>query len=144
MITDNHPTPAEESYARLLEENWGSIPEAARALLREAWLTAYDQFMVHNTCNSVEEVNEAIERMNVAAADFADQDREFLAAVVGAMQAAADSLDPDDFETVVGYRTFRGHLHLYYTLGSDMIAYVLLDDKERGSGPFCWIEGRSS
>jgi hypothetical protein len=101
------------------------LSEAARSVLDVAHSAAHADYLVHNYCFQPEEYDEAMDRMRLAAVELTDRDRKLLARLWRSALAATASLDPDDHETLVGYRVHLGSLHWYYRMASGMVERVL-------------------
>jgi len=126
MTSEHQTTQEEKAFDRLLEEEWKTLSEAARTVIREARLAAYADNMVSSYCFGREEYEEAIEKMRHSAAELTDRDCELLKDVVRAAIAALASIDPFDLDTLVGYRVYRVNLHRYYEMISDMVQGTLI------------------
>ena len=124
MTTEHQTTPEEEAYERLVEENWESLSEMARTVLREAESAAYAAYMVRSYCFQPEEYDEAMEKMRLAAAALNARECELLARIWRAALAAAASIDADDLETIAGYGVYSANLHRYYGLVSAMVEQI--------------------
>jgi hypothetical protein len=115
----------EEALGELVALNEEVLSEAARTLLDEAYLASYkDTLAEAYYCFGPEEYEEAMQKMCLEATRLTDRDREHLAKIVRAGEAAASSIDPDD-ETPAGYRYWRGELYWYYEMISYMVDEVL-------------------
>lgn len=131
-MTNNHQTtPEEEAYERLLDENWDALSESARCVITEAHAAAYKHHLVSNVCLMLEEYEEALEKMRLAAAKVNDRECELLMELVRRAITAAASADLFDEDTLVGYGTYRRDLHGYYRMVSDMIRYTLYREWNR-------------
>jgi hypothetical protein len=117
-------TTEEKAFDQLVEELWESLPEAARSLFREANSAAYMDHMIDNVCYQPWEYDEAMGNMRLAAAELTDHDCERLARIWRSALAAAASVDPYDYETLVAWRAYRGDLHRYYRMLSGMVEEV--------------------
>jgi hypothetical protein len=71
-----------------------------------------------------------MEKMRRAAADLTGRDCEILAELVRAAKTAAASINADDYETLAGYRVYRGNLHRYYGMVSGMVEDILQEKKD--------------
>jgi hypothetical protein len=132
-VTTKHQSTHEEgAYGQLLEDVWEKLSGPAQDILDRAQYTAYADNLAYNYAFHPEEYEEAMAKMRLA--KLTDQDRKLLAEVWISALAAAESLDPDDYETPVGYRTFRGDLHWYYRVVSDMVRDIL-SEQNRGREP---------
>jgi hypothetical protein len=101
------------------------LSEPARAVFGEAQSAAYATFLVRNYCFQPEEYDEAMEKMSVAAAGLSDREHKLLAKLWRAALVAAATVDSEDFETLAGYRVYRGDLHHYYRMTAGMIERTL-------------------
>ena len=131
MTNTHQTTPEEEAYERLLDENWDALSESARCVITEAHAAAYKHHLVSNVCFMLEEYEEALEKMRLAAADVTDRGCELLMELARRAIAAAASVDLFDEDTLVGYGTYRRDLHGYYQMVSDMIRDALYDKWRR-------------
>ncbi len=96
MTNTHQTTPEEEAYERLLDENWETLSEAARSIIKEAHSAAYVDRMVRNYCYSDEEYQEAMEKMSLAAGDLSNRECKLLMELVRRAIYASASLDPFD------------------------------------------------
>ena len=119
-------TPEEEALGELLALNKEVLSEAARTLLDEAYGASYALYLVSSYSYGPVEYEEAMQKMSLEATRLTDSDREHLAKIVRAYEAAASSIDPDD-ETPAVYKVCRGDLHWYYQMMSYMVDEVLRD-----------------
>jgi hypothetical protein len=117
-------TPEEEALEELFAVNKEVPSEAARTLLSEAYRTSYAMNLAYNYCFCPEEYEEAMQNMTLEATRHTDRDREYLAEIVRACEAAASSIDPDD-QTPVGYKLCRRNVRLHYQVMSYMVDDVL-------------------
>jgi hypothetical protein len=125
MTTEDQRTREEKAYGRVLKNGEDKLSEAGRTILSEAHCAAYDANLVHSYSYEPEDCEEAMGKMRLAAADLAYQEQRVLAKVWRAASAAAASIDADDFETLVGYRTYSGNIHHCYRMVSGMIEDIL-------------------
>jgi hypothetical protein len=125
MTTEHQSTQLEEAYGQLLDQIWEVLSEPARTVLSEAQSAAYAENMVHNYCYHPEEYDEAMEKMRLAAAELPDSEHGLLAKVWRAALAAAASIDPDDYETIAGYKVCSGDPHWFYRMQSGMVEETL-------------------
>lgn len=133
MTVEFQKTPEERAFDQLVEEQWESLSEAARNLFREANSAAYINHLVHNVCFQPCEYDEAMEKMRLAAAELTDHDCERLARIWRSALAAAASVDPYDYETLVAWRAYPANLHRYYRMLSGMVEEV---EWEKGYAEF--------
>src|SRR5215212_6946253 len=108
-------TPEEEALGKLVALNNQVLSEAARTVLREAHRASHAENLVHNYCFGPEEYEEAIQKMRLEATRLTDSDRQHLAKMVRASEAAASSIDPND-QTPAGYKVCRRDVHWYYEM----------------------------
>ncbi len=128
MATEHQTTQEEKAYGRLLNKE--TLSKAARTVLLEAELAASAAHMVHSYCFQwPTEYEEAMDKIRFAAAELTDSDRRLLAKVWRAALAAAASIDADDYETLTGYRVYRGDLHRYYRMLSRMVEEILQEKR---------------
>jgi hypothetical protein len=126
MNTEHQMTPEERAFDQLLDEQWELLSEAARTVFIEADGAAYAAYMVRSrSFQWPSEYDEALEKMRLAAAELTDREHELLSKLWRAALAAAASIDSEDFATLAGYCVYRGNLHRYYRMLSEMIEYVL-------------------
>lgn len=126
MTTEHQATQEEKAYWRLLDEIWEKLSEQARAVFREAQSAAYATHLVHNYCFQWHiEYDEAMDKMRLAAVELTDHEHKLLAKLWRAALVAAAAVDSEDFETLAGYRVYRGDLHQYYRMTSGMIERTL-------------------
>jgi hypothetical protein len=130
VTTEHQSTHEEEAYGQLLEDVWEKLSGPAQNFLNEARGAAYADHLAHNYSFQLEEYEEAMAKMRLA--ELTDHDRKLLAEVWISALAAAESLDPDDYETPVGYRAFRGDLHCYYWVVSNMVRDILSEQDRKG------------
>jgi hypothetical protein len=130
MTTEHQSTQLEKAYGQLLDQIWEGLSESARTVLREAQSAAYEENMVHSYCFQAEEYEEAMDRMRLAAVELSDREHELLAKIWRAALAAAASIDPDDYETIAGYRVDSGSLHWFYRMQSGMVEDILSEKRE--------------
>jgi hypothetical protein len=126
MTTEHQATQQEKAYNQFGEEIWEELSEPARTLIGEAQSAAYAAHMVCNYCFQWDiEYDEAWEKMRLAAAKLTEREHKLLAKLWRVALAAAASIDPDDYETLVGDRVYRGDLHSYYRMFSSMVEGTL-------------------
>ncbi len=128
MANEHRMTWEEEALGRLLDKK-DSLSEAGRTVLEEARDAAYRAELVESYSYDPREYYEAMEKMRLAAAELTDGDCELFTTLWRAALTAAASIDPYDFETLVGYRVCRVDLYRYYRMVSDMIEEVLWEKK---------------
>jgi hypothetical protein len=125
MTAKHIETQEEQVYWQLLDETKSELSEAACTIVREAWTAAYAANMVRSYSFQPGEYEEAMEKMRLAATELTDRGCELLAKIWRAALAAAASIDADDFETLAGFRVYRGDLHHFYRMLSHMIEQTL-------------------
>ncbi len=130
MSVQYERTPEDQAYARLYDDNWDSLSEAARTVAREANSVASAEHLVRTYMASPDEYDAALEKMRTAAKEITDREAEVLKQIWLAGLSAGASVDPDDYETLIGYRIYRGDQHRFYRLSSDMIEKVLEERNE--------------
>jgi hypothetical protein len=113
-------TPEEEALGDLLEETEEVLSEAAHTILREAYMASYALYLSHSYSFGPEDYEDAIQKMRLEATRLTDSDREHLAKIVRAYEAAASSIDPND-ETPAGYKVCRRDVHWHYQMISEMV-----------------------
>jgi hypothetical protein len=119
-------TPEEDAFGKLLKESEEVLSEAARTLFGETYIASYALYLSYNYSFGPEDYEDAIQKMRLEASRLTDRDREYLAAMVRACEAAASSIDPND-QTPAGYRVCRGDVHRRYQMMSYMVDDVLQD-----------------
>ena len=124
MTTEDHMTPEEEAYSRLIEEKGEVFSIAAQTVLSEAQWVAYALHLVSNYAFQPQEYEEAMQKMRLAANELTNHDGELLVKLWRAALAAGASIDPDD-RTPIGWRVCKGDLHPYYRMLSSMIEDTL-------------------
>jgi hypothetical protein len=139
MTTEHQTTPEEEAYGHLLDETWELLSEVARTILKEAQSVAYAEHMVRSYCLQVEEYEEAMEKMRLAAAGLTHEDRELLAKLVRAAISACASIDPFDYDTLTGHGVYGANLHWYYRSESGMVGDILYEQISQSE----WAESES-
>jgi hypothetical protein len=124
-MTEHVETAEEKAFGTLLDEKRDEITEAARELIGIALDCAYAYNLCRNYAFQPEEFYMADHNVLGQAHALTEHDREALAAVAQAAQAASDSLDKDDFETSAGLRIRVADLHGYYAMIYSMIEKAL-------------------
>jgi hypothetical protein len=119
-------TPEEEALGEVVALNKEVLSEAARTLVSEAHEASYALYLACSLSYGPEDCEEAVQKMNLEATRLTDSDREHLAKIVRAGEAAPSSIDPDD-QTPAGYKVWRGDFHWYYEMMS-----ALVDDALHG------------
>jgi hypothetical protein len=128
MTTEHQLTPEEEALRRLLQEKDEAHSEAARTVIMEALVAAWNAHRFHHDGLYLEEYDEAMDRMRLGAACITDSDHQLLAKLWRAALAAASSIDPDD-ETPVGHKVDRGNPRRFYRMLSAILE-TILQEKE--------------
>ena len=113
-------TPEEQALGKLWEETKGVLSEAARNLVSEAHTASYALYLACSLSYGPEDCEEAVQKMSLEATRLTDSDREHLAKIVRAGEAAASSIDPDD-QTPAGHKVWRGDVHCYYQMMSALV-----------------------
>jgi hypothetical protein len=113
-------TPEEEALGELWEDTQKVLSEAARTLLSEADIASYALYLSHSYSFPPEVYEEAMQKMSLEATRLTDSDREHLAKIVRAYEAAASSIDPND-QTPAGYKVCRRDVRWYYEMLSEMV-----------------------
>src|SRR5918994_7752707 len=98
--------PEEEAFGHLLVAGEGVLSGGGHTLLLEAYKTAYVVNRSYSYYLQLDEYEEAVQKMRLEATKLTDRDREYLAKIVRACDAAASSIDPDD-QTPAGYKVCR-------------------------------------
>lgn len=130
MNNEYQVTPEAKAFRRLVSEHWESLSDPARTVLEEAHLTAHLYYMVSTYNFEVPgKFDRAIDRMHHAAAMITDREHKVLVEVWRAALTAAASVDPEDFETLVGRRAYAADLHGYYRMLSSMVETVLQEKR---------------
>jgi hypothetical protein len=117
-------TPEEEGLGELLEETEEVYSEAARTLLSEAYGAAYKLYLAYNYSFGPEDYEDAMQKMSLEATRLTDSDREHLAKIVRACEAAASSICTSQ---VIDYgdKVWQRNVRWYYQMMSDMVDEVL-------------------
>ena len=124
MTVEHQATPEERAYHRLVDEQWESLSEAARAILEKANSATYCEHMIDNVILDPRDYVQIVEEMRLEAASLTDHDCDQLAKIWCSALAAAASVDPRDFETIVRRRVYPADLHKYYRMLSGMVEEV--------------------
>jgi hypothetical protein len=120
-------TPEEEALEELVALNEEVLSEAARTILSEATLASHKLILAAAFYSfQPEEYEDAMQKMRLEVTRLTDQEREHVAKIARACEAAASSIDPND-ETPAGYGYCRGDVHWYYEMISEMVDDVLQD-----------------
>ena len=114
----------EEALGELWEETEEVLSEAACTLFDEAYGAAYALHLSYNYCFQQVEYEEAMQKMSLEATRLTDSDREHLAKIVRAYEAAASSIDPND-KTPAGYKVCRRDVRWHHEMISSMVDEVL-------------------
>ena len=130
-IEPRRKTPEEEAYVQLLEETWEGLSWPAQALLVVARDFAFGEWMVHNIMYTEEDYDEAEIKMGFVAAGLTDRDQELLARIVSAARTAAGSFDPDDNETVAGFRVHPADIHHWHKMTAERIEGAMKEEDAR-------------
>jgi hypothetical protein len=124
MTTEHQETQQEKAYIPFRDGFWQVLSEPARTLIGVAQDVAITENL-DNYCFQPEEYDEAMEEMRLAAARLTEREHKLLAKLWRIALAAAASIDPDDSETLAGYRADRGALHWYYRTVSGMVGTIV-------------------
>jgi hypothetical protein len=127
MTAKHQMTPEERAYHQLLREQSDSLSQAAHRLLAEADEAANRCCMADWISYQDMEYEEAMEKMRLAATELTDHDCEQLTQLWRYALAAAASVDPHDYETVVAWRAYRADLHSFYRMMSGMVEETVED-----------------
>ncbi len=128
-MTPEHQTTLQESaYWRMLDEVWETLSWPAQALFRKASTLAYEWHMQRSYFPDAEE---AWDKMGFVAEGLIDRDQELLTRIVRAARTAANSLDPEDDETVAGFRVHPANLHRWYEMTAQEIERTLRKENAR-------------
>ena len=117
-------TPEEEALGEVVALNKEVLSEAARTLLDEASLAACKMHLAHSYSFCPAEYEEIMQKMRLEATRLTDRDRELLAEIVRACEAAASSIDPND-KTPAGYKVCRRDVRWHHEMISSMVDEVL-------------------
>jgi hypothetical protein len=125
MTTRHQETPQERTFYQLIDEGGESLSEAAQTVVGHALLIAYTEYRI----NSLTYVPQGYEddhmkTMRSAAAELTEHDCEGLAKIWRAALAAAASIDPYDYETLVGWREYPADLYRFYRMVSSKVEEV--------------------
>lgn len=118
-------TPEEGALCRFVDENYKTLSEAARTIIDEADSASHANWMVRLYGYQEGDHEYHMKNMHLAATELSEREHKILVQIWRAALVAAASLDPEDYETVVGYRVFRGDLHYCYRMFASMIEEVL-------------------
>ena len=125
-------TPEEEALGELVALNKEVLSDEARTILEEACSVSRKvNLAAAYYCYQPVQYEEAMQKLGLEVIRLTDSDREHLAKIARACEAAAASIDPED-QTPAGYRYWRGDVHFYYEMISDIV-----DDLLQG---VCWAE----
>ena len=124
-------TPEEEVLGEVAALNKEVLSEAARTILSEAYRTSYALYLASSYSYGPEEFEEAVQKMSLEATRLTDSDREHLAKIVRAGEAAASSIDHDD-QTPAGYKVCRRDVRWHHEMISSMVDEVFQDAR--------WVE----
>lgn len=122
-------TPEEKALYDLFEKSVKKLSKPARFILFEADGESCAANLIHNCAYQPEEYDEAMKEMHQAAVGLTEEDCVLLEELVGAADAAASSIDPDDM-TPVGYKVGRGMLRWYYGMAAGMVKEVIREARK--------------
>src|SRR5215211_6676678 len=123
MTIEYRETPEEIIFEQLVDDEWALLSDAACTVLRKALVAAYKAYMVHTYCYGVEE-DDDMKAMRLAAAELTDHDCEGLTKIWRSALAAAASVDPYDYETLVKRKVDCADLHGFYRMVSSKVEEV--------------------
>ena len=124
MTIEYRETPEERTFDQLVDEEWESLSEAARTVVREAMGIASKWYLIDSISYMPEWQEDDMKAIRRTAADLTEHDCEGLTKIWRSALAAAASVDPYDYKTLVGYRAYCAHLHGYYKMMSSTIEEV--------------------
>jgi hypothetical protein len=124
-MTEHVKTAKEKLFDALLDAKRDEVTEAARELIGIAMDFSYGYNLCRNYAFQPEDLFMADHNMLDQAYVLTEHDREVLAEVAQAAQAASDSLEKHDFETSAGFRIWTADLHRYYAMISAMVEKAL-------------------
>jgi hypothetical protein len=132
MTIDYLETPEEIIFDQLVDKQWELLSEAARTVLRKALGAAYNLHLLRTYCYQPEEVEDDMKAMRLAAAELTEHDCEGLTKIWRSALAAAASVDPYDYETLVKHKVVCADLHRYYRMVSTKIEEVEREKRHAG------------
>jgi hypothetical protein len=124
MQTEYERTPEEESFYRLLDATRGLLSGDALKLVWIAQDEAYKYNLVWSYAYQPIEYYMAMEDMVHFSGEISDQEREIIAAIGRAANAAAAAIDPDD-ERPAGHKVCGRDVRHYHEMVSGMIESAL-------------------
>jgi hypothetical protein len=124
MQTEYERTPEEESFYRLLDATRGLLSGDALELVGLAQNEASQYNLVSSYGYQPIEYYMAMEDMIRLSGEISDQEREIIAAIGRAANAAAAAIDPDD-ERPAGHKVCGRDVRHYYEMVSGMIESAL-------------------
>ena len=124
MAIGYQKTREERTFYQLVDEEWESLSEAARTVVRQAMGVAYKEYLIDSRIYMTQEYQNDIKAMRRTAAELIEHDCEGLTKIWRSALAAAASVDPYDYETLVGWREYRADLHGYYKMFSRLVEDV--------------------
>jgi hypothetical protein len=124
MPIEYRKTPEERTFDQLVEDEWESLSEAARTVLRKAGRAAYKTYLEHSPSYMPDHYEDDMKTMRLAAAELTYSDCEGLTNIWDSALAAAASIDPYDYETPVTCDACCAHLHKYYGMVSSKLEEV--------------------
>jgi hypothetical protein len=106
MTAKDQNTPQERTFYHLVEEGWESLSEAAQDVVGQTLLLAYHEHLIDSRIYVPQEnKDEHMKTMRHAASELTEHDCEGLTKIWRSALAAAASVDPYDYETLVGGRS---------------------------------------
>ena len=125
MTTKHQKTPQESTFYQLVDEGWESLSEAAQDVVGQALLIAYKEYLIDSRIYvPQEDKDEHMKEMRRAAAELTEHDCEGLTKIWRSALAAAASIDPYDYETLVGLREHPADLYGCYRMVSSKVEEV--------------------
>jgi hypothetical protein len=124
MTIGHLKTPEEETFYQIVYEEWELLSEGARTVVRQAMDVAHKEYLIDGRIYMPEEYEDDMKAMRRTAAELTEDDCEGLTKIWRSALAAAASVDPYDYETLVGWREYRADLHGYYRMVSSKVEEV--------------------
>jgi hypothetical protein len=124
MTIDYLETPEEIIFDQLVDKEWDLLSEAGLTVLRTALGAAYKAYLVHSCSYQSPEEEDDMKAMRLAAAEFTEHDFEGLTKIWRSALAAAASVDPYDYETLVKHKVTCADLHEFYRMVASKVEGV--------------------
>ena len=125
MTTKHQKTPQERTFYHLVEEGWESLSEAAQDVVGQALLLAYHEHLIDSRIYVPQEnKDEHMKTMRRAASELTEHDCEGLTKIWRSALAAAASVDPYDYETLIGWREYPADLYGFYRMVSSKVEEI--------------------